>query len=116
MDLSTTFLGEIVTLPIGIAPTATQTLAHPDGEQATAKGNISMQATYSLAGGPFYISLGCRKVKPLVFFFWFFFWGGRGWHSPKFCTGSLTSTALDGMQFDMHCSCNLPISQVSAST
>ena len=76
MDLSTTFLGETVTLPIGIAPTATQTLAHPDGEQATAKGNISMQATYSLAGGPFYIFLGCRKVKPL-FFFWFFL-GGEG--------------------------------------
>ena len=113
MDLSTTFLGEKVTLPI--APTATQKLAHPDGEQATAKGNISMQATYSLAGGPFYISLGCRKVKPL-FFFWFFLGGGRGWHSPKFCTGSLTNTASDGMQFDMHCPCNLQISQVSAST
>ena len=45
VDLSTTVLGEKVTLPIGIAPTATQKLAHPDGEQATAKGNISMQAT-----------------------------------------------------------------------
>ena len=60
MDLSTTILGEKVTVPIiiGIAPTATQKLAHPDGEQATAKGNISMQATYSLAGGPLNISLG----------------------------------------------------------
>ena len=74
MDLSTTILGQKVTLPIGIAPTATQKLAHPDGEQATAKGNTSMQATYSLAGGPFYISLGCWKVKPLGFFFG----GGRG--------------------------------------
>ena len=45
VDLSTTVLGEKVSLPIGIAPTATQKLAHPDGEQATAKGNISMQAT-----------------------------------------------------------------------
>ena len=45
VDLSTTVLGEKVALPIGIAPTATQKLAHPDGEQATAKGNISMQAT-----------------------------------------------------------------------
>ncbi|CAH3122285.1 unnamed protein product [Porites lobata] len=37
VDLSTTVLGEKVSLPIGIAPTATQKLAHPDGEQATAK-------------------------------------------------------------------------------
>ena len=72
VDLSTTILGEKVTLPIVIAPTATQKLAHPDGKQATAKGNINMQATYSLAGGPFYISLGCRKMKPS------FFWGGAG--------------------------------------
>lgn len=40
VNLSTTVLGDKVTLPIGIAPTATQKLAHPDGEQATAKGNI----------------------------------------------------------------------------
>ena len=45
VDLSTTVLGEKVTLPIGIAPTATQKLAHPDGEQATAKGNTSMHAS-----------------------------------------------------------------------
>ena len=51
VDLSTTVLGENVALPIGIAPTATQKLAHPDGEQATAKGNISMQATQDLAQG-----------------------------------------------------------------
>ena len=59
MNLSTTILGEKVSLPIGIAPTATQKLAHPDGEQATAKGNLSMQGTYSIAGGPLNISLGC---------------------------------------------------------
>ena len=75
MDLSTTILGEKVTLPIGIAPTATQKLAHPDGEQATAKGNISMQATYSLAGGPLNISFGYLNVKPS-------FWRG-GWVFTK---------------------------------
>ena len=74
VDLSTTILGEKVTLPIGIAPTATQKLAHPDGEQATAKGNTSMQATYSLAGGPLNISLGCWNVKPS------FLGGGAGIH------------------------------------
>ena len=83
VDLSTTILGEKVTLPIVIAPTATQKLAHPDGKQATAKGNISMQATYSLAGGPFYISLGCRKMKPS------FFWeGGRGGIHQSFVQGA----------------------------
>jgi len=38
VDLSTTILGERITLPVGIAPTATQKLAHPDGERATARG------------------------------------------------------------------------------
>lgn len=38
VDLSTTILGERITMPIGIAPTATQKLAHPDGELATARG------------------------------------------------------------------------------
>jgi len=37
VDLSTTILGERITLPVGIAPTATQKLAHPDGERATAR-------------------------------------------------------------------------------
>ena len=73
MDLSTTILGEKVTLPIGIAPTATQKLAHPDGEQATAKGNISMQATYSLScWGSFLHFFRLLKRKTL------FFCGGGG--------------------------------------
>ena len=68
MDLSTTILGEKVTLPIGIAPTATQKLAHPDGEQATAKGNISMQATYSLScWGSFLHFFRLLKRKTLFF-------------------------------------------------
>lgn len=39
-DLSTTVLGTRVAFPIGISPTAMQRMAHPDGECATARGNI----------------------------------------------------------------------------
>ena len=38
VDLSTTVLGERISMPIGIAPMSTQILAHPDGEKATARG------------------------------------------------------------------------------
>jgi 4-hydroxymandelate oxidase len=37
VDASTTLLGQRVTSPIGIAPTAFHRLAHPDGEEATAQ-------------------------------------------------------------------------------
>lgn len=37
-DLSTTFLGQQVSMPIAVAPTAMQKMAHPDGELGTAKG------------------------------------------------------------------------------
>lgn len=36
--LQTTFLDTKVPFPIGVAPTALQKLAHPDGEAATARG------------------------------------------------------------------------------
>ena len=38
IDLTQTVLGHRVTMPIGVAPTAFQKLAHPDGECATARG------------------------------------------------------------------------------
>lgn len=37
-SLATTFLGHAVSMPIGVAPTAMQKMAHPDGELGTAKG------------------------------------------------------------------------------
>lgn len=37
-DLSTTVLGETVSIPIGIAPSAMQRMAHPDGECANVQG------------------------------------------------------------------------------
>lgn len=42
-DLSVTLLGEKVSFPIGISPTAMQKMAHPDGEIATAKAAASME-------------------------------------------------------------------------
>ena len=36
-NLKTTVLGNEISMPIGIAPTAMQRMAHPDGECATAK-------------------------------------------------------------------------------
>jgi 4-hydroxymandelate oxidase len=37
VDLATTLLGRRVAMPVGLAPTARQGLAHPDGEQAVAR-------------------------------------------------------------------------------
>ena len=37
VDTSTTFLGTEASLPVGLCPNAMQTLAHPDGEVATAR-------------------------------------------------------------------------------
>lgn len=37
VDITTTVLGEKVSMPLGIAPTALQRMAHPDGECANAK-------------------------------------------------------------------------------
>ena len=36
-SMKTTVLGTEISMPIGIAPTAMQRMAHPDGECATAK-------------------------------------------------------------------------------
>lgn len=46
-DISTTVLGEKVSMPVGISPTAMQRMAHPDGELANAKG-IEFIYLYSL--------------------------------------------------------------------
>ncbi|KAJ8045517.1 Hydroxyacid oxidase 1 [Holothuria leucospilota] len=43
VDLSTTLLGEKISFPVAIAPTGMQSLAHPQGEVATAKAAASMQ-------------------------------------------------------------------------
>lgn len=38
MDLSTSVLGQKISMPICVGATAMQRMAHPDGEMATAKG------------------------------------------------------------------------------
>lgn len=43
-DLRTTILGQQVEFPICVSPTAMQCLAHPEGENATARGSILMSA------------------------------------------------------------------------
>lgn len=40
-DVSTVVLGEKVSMPIGISPTAMQRMAHPDGECANARGKVA---------------------------------------------------------------------------
>ncbi|KAK0172704.1 hypothetical protein PV328_005989 [Microctonus aethiopoides] len=51
-DISTVILGEKISMPLGIAPTAMQRMAHPDGECANARaaeavGTIFIQSTIS---------------------------------------------------------------------
>ncbi|XP_044750644.1 hydroxyacid oxidase 1 [Coccinella septempunctata] len=48
-DLSTTVLGGQVSMPIGIAPTAMQRMAHPEGELANARAAQAMGTIYILS-------------------------------------------------------------------
>ncbi|VVC95442.1 2-Hydroxyacid oxidase 1 [Leptidea sinapis] len=48
-DLQTTILGERVSMPIGISPTAMQRMAHPEGETANAKAAQSEGVIYTLS-------------------------------------------------------------------
>jgi hypothetical protein len=45
-DLSTQILGRRISLPIGVAPTAMQRMAHPDGECASARAAQVSQKTF----------------------------------------------------------------------
>ena len=38
VNMKTTIMGNEIDFPIGIAPTAVQKMAHPEGEVATARG------------------------------------------------------------------------------
>ncbi|KAJ8920886.1 hypothetical protein NQ315_015679 [Exocentrus adspersus] len=48
-DLSTTVLGEKVSMPIGIAPTAMQRMAHPEGECANARAAQALGTVFTLS-------------------------------------------------------------------
>ncbi len=51
LDCSTTLLGQRMTTPILLAPTASQRLSHPEGELATARGAGAFGATMVLSSG-----------------------------------------------------------------
>ncbi len=78
-DLSTTILGERATMPILVAPTAFQRLAHPDGELASARaaakaGTIFVLSTLATtavedvtaAGGPVWFQLYVYRDRGLT--------------------------------------------------
>ncbi|XP_045509233.1 hydroxyacid oxidase 1 [Colias croceus] len=48
-DLQTTILGERVTMPVGISPTAMQRMAHPEGETANVKAAQAEGVIYTLS-------------------------------------------------------------------
>ncbi|XP_076339475.1 2-Hydroxyacid oxidase 1-like isoform X2 [Tachypleus tridentatus] len=48
-DLSTTILGQPVSFPVGVAPTAMQKMAHPDGEVATARAAAAVGTVMTLS-------------------------------------------------------------------
>ncbi|XP_022911547.1 2-Hydroxyacid oxidase 1 [Onthophagus taurus] len=48
-DLSTTILGEKISIPIGISPTAMQRMAHPGGECSNAKAAESFNTIFTLS-------------------------------------------------------------------
>ncbi|KAJ8980292.1 hypothetical protein NQ317_005212 [Molorchus minor] len=50
-DISTTVLGEKVSVPIGIAPSSLHKIAHPDGECATARAAQALGVLYTLSTG-----------------------------------------------------------------
>ncbi|XP_037090555.1 peroxisomal (S)-2-hydroxy-acid oxidase GLO3-like isoform X2 [Pollicipes pollicipes] len=51
IDLTHTVLGQEVSMPIGVAPTAMQAMAHPEGECATARAAEEMGAVFVLSSG-----------------------------------------------------------------
>lgn len=79
-DLSTTVLGEKVSMPILIAPTAFQRMAHPDGELATTKAagragtimtlstlaNTSIEDVAAVASGPLWFQLYVYKDRAIT--------------------------------------------------
>ena len=51
VSMETRLLGEQVDFPVGVSPTAFQCMAHPDGEQATARGEIRSSVSVCVRGG-----------------------------------------------------------------
>ena len=71
VDLQTTILGQQIAFPICASPTGVQCLAHPDGENAAARGIILRLCTLNLHVdilillSPYYLSpFLCRTFPP----------------------------------------------------
>ncbi|MFC7545972.1 alpha-hydroxy acid oxidase [Plantactinospora sp. GCM10030261] len=79
-DPRTTVLGTEVAAPLGIAPTSYQTLAHPDGELATARAagsrglldvvsvfsSVSLEDVAKAATGPLWFQLYCLRDRAVT--------------------------------------------------
>jgi isopentenyl diphosphate isomerase/L-lactate dehydrogenase-like FMN-dependent dehydrogenase len=80
VDLATTLLGARVAMPVGLAPTARQRLAHPEGERAVARAaaaagvlqvvstmsSDSLEAIASAADGPKWFQLYVHKDRDVT--------------------------------------------------
>jgi 4-hydroxymandelate oxidase len=60
IDISTEILGTRVAMPVGLAPTALQRLAHPDGEVATARAADATGVLFCLS------TLGSRTIEDVA--------------------------------------------------
>jgi 4-hydroxymandelate oxidase len=60
IDLSTSMLGARVAMPVGLAPTALQRLAHPEGEVATARAAAAAGIVFCLS------TLGSRTIEDVA--------------------------------------------------
>ena len=79
-DLTTTVLGQPIALPVLLAPTSHQSLAHPDAEHATARaaaacgtiatlgtGNhYAVEEVAAAAGGPFWFQMYCYESRDVT--------------------------------------------------
>ncbi|XP_030846921.1 hydroxyacid oxidase 1-like [Strongylocentrotus purpuratus] len=61
-SLSTTVLGQPISMPICVAPTAAQQFAHPDAEAASAKGEAAMEAADAGVSGIIVSAHGGRHM------------------------------------------------------
>ncbi len=62
VDLSTTILGNRISFPVGVSPTAMQCMAHPDGEKATAKGINYFCSNYDNNNNTFVCLPACQRI------------------------------------------------------
>ncbi|KAJ3292634.1 Hydroxyacid oxidase 1, partial [Blyttiomyces sp. JEL0837] len=82
IDLSTTILGEKISMPICIAPSAMQKLAHPEGENGTAAATratntVMCLSTYSTTNLDEVIAPSCGKPANGIYWFQLYVYENR---------------------------------------